>query len=121
MRCLSYKSGHSTHIRSLHMYVQYFYIGIPPVGNLIVADQCTNVTASWVNTEGRCRDLSYNVTLSSSDGVTLGPFTTSDTNYTFTGLDTINGTISVNIFAFNDNAMGSHVTITAVADVSPSG
>ena len=65
--------------------------------------------------------MSYNVTLSSSDGVTLGPFTTNDANYTFTGVDTINGTISVNVFAFNDNARGGNVTETAVTDVSPSG
>ena len=96
-------------------------IEIPSVANVSVADQCTNVTASWVNTGEPCRDLSYNVTLSSSDGVTLGPFTTSDANYTFTGLDTINGNISVYVFAFNDNARGGDVIATAVVDVSPNG
>ena len=65
--------------------------------------------------------MSYNVTLSSSDGVTLGPFTTNDTNYTFTGVDTVNGNITVDLFAFNDNARGSDVTVTAVFNVSPSG
>ena len=96
-------------------------IGIPAIVNLRVADRCTSVTASWDNTGEPCRDLSYNVTLSSSDGVTLGPFTTNDTAYNFTGVDKINGNISVGTFAFNDNARGSNVTETAVIDVSPSG
>ena len=86
-----------------------------------VADQCTSVTAGWVNTEGLCRDLSYNVRLSSSDGVTLGPFTTSDTTYNFTGVDTINGNISVYVFAFNGNARGGDVIVTADVGVSPNG
>ena len=94
-------------------------IEIPLVVNVRVVDQCTSVTASW--NEGPCRDLSYNVTLSSSDDVTLGPFTTNDSNYNFTGVDTINGDISVDVFTFNDNARGGNVTKTAVVDVSPSG
>ena len=65
--------------------------------------------------------MSYNVTLSSSDGVILGPFTTSDTAYNFTGVDTINGNITVDVYALNDNARGGDVTETAVIDVSPSG
>ena len=65
--------------------------------------------------------MSYNVTLSSSNGVTLGPFTTNDTAYNFTGVDTINGNISVGVFAFNDNIIGSDVTETAVTNVSPNG
>ena len=96
-------------------------IGIPAIDNLSVTDSCTSITASWDITEGPCRDLSYNVTLSSSDGVTLGPFTTSDTNYTFTGVDTINGTISVNVFALDNSIRGDDVTGTAVIDVSPNG
>ena len=95
-------------------------IGIPSIGNLSVADRCTNVTASWDISE-LCRDLSYNVTLSSSDGFTLGPFTTNDTNYNFTGVDAINGAISVCSVAFNDNARGSDATETADIDVSPNG
>ena len=91
---------------------------IPLVVNVRVVDQCITVTASW--NEGPCRDLSYNVTLSSSDGVTLGPFITNDPAYSFTG-DKINGNISVDVFAFNDNARGTCVTKTAVVDVSPSG
>ena len=96
-------------------------IGIPPVVNLSVTDRCTSVTANWNISEGPCRDLSYNVTLSSSDGVTLEPFTTSDTNYTFTDVDTINESITVDVFAFNDNANGDNVTKTAVIDISPNG
>ena len=91
------------------------------VGNLILVDQCTAVTATWDNTEVSCRDLSYNITLSSSDGVTLGPFRTGDTAYIFTDIDIINGNISVIAFAFNDNARGGDVTGTAVINVSPNG
>ena len=110
------------YIRNVHFYIRTILrisIGIPSIDNLSVTDRCTSVTASW--NEGHCRDLSYNVTLSSSDGITLGPFTTSDTSYSFTGVDAIIGTISVNVFAFNDNIRGSDVTKTAVIDISPSG
>ena len=65
---------------------------------MTVVDSFSAVTASWDISEGPCRDLSYNVTLSLSDGVTLEPITTNDTNYTFTGVDTINGNISVDVF-----------------------
>ena len=92
-------------------------IGIPAIDNLSVTDRCTSVTASW--DEGPCRDLSYNVTLSSSDGVILGPFTTNNTNYTFTDVDTINGIITIDIFDFNTNARGDVVTETAVIDKFP--
>ena len=112
------------HICNVHFYIRTILrisIGIPAIDNLSVTDRCTSITASWDITEGPCRDLSYNVTLSSSDGVTLGPFTKSGTNYTFTEVDTIIGTISVNVFAFNDNVRGSDVTKTAVIDMSPSG
>ena len=99
-----------------------FLIEIPAIDNLIVTDKCTSVTASWDITEGPCRDLSYNVTLSSSDGVTLGPFTTNDTNYNFTtNVDTINGTIIVDVFALNGNVRGGNVTGTAVIMVSSIG
>ena len=99
-----------------------FLIEIPSIDNLRVADRCTNVTVSWDITERPCRDLSYNVTLSSSDGVTLGPFTTSDTNYTFTtNVDTINGTIIVDVFALNGSVREGDVIGTAVVDVSSIG
>ena len=74
--------------------------------------KCINVTATWDINGEPCRDLSYNVTLSSSHVVTLGPFTTNDTNYifiitndtayNFTDVDTV---ISINVFAFNEKAI----------------
>ena len=96
-------------------------IGIPAIDNLNVTNRCTSVTASWDITEGPCRDLPYNVTLSSSDGVTLGPFITNDTAYNFTTNLTINGDITVNVFAFNENAMGGDVIETADIEVSSNG
>ena len=66
--------------------------------------------------------MSYNVTLSSSDGVTLGPFTTSDTAYSFTGVDTINGDISVVAIAFNHNARGHNSSpVPTIIGVLPTG
>ena len=95
-------------------------IEIPLIGNLRVVDQCTTVTVDW---ERSCRDLSYNVTLSSSDGVTLGPFTTSDTAYNFTtNVDTINGDIYVVVVAFNDNALGQNSSPEpAIIGILPTG
>ena len=79
-------------------YAVYIIIGIPPVENLTVADQCTTIRANWSITEGSCTDLSYNVTLLSSDGVILqGPFTTSDTVYDFTNVTRFNGPFNVRV------------------------
>ena len=87
----------------------------------MVTDQCTTITASWDVTEGPCTNLSYDVTLLSSDGVVLqGPFTTSDTVYSFIDVETLNGVLNVNVF-INGNARGASVTETAVISVSQNG
>ena len=96
--------------------------GIPPVENLMVADQCTTIRASWDITEGSCKDLSYDVTLLSSDGVILqGPFTTSDTVYNFTNVKTFNGNFIVSVAPFDVNVIEASATSAAVIDVSPDG
>ena len=82
------------------IYVTYFIVPteIPPVENLTVADKCNNITVNWSITEGPCTDLSYDVTLLSSDGVILqGPFTTSYTVHNFTINETYNGTFNVSV------------------------
>ena len=101
----------------------YIIIEIPPVNNLMVADQCTTVRANWNITEGPCTALSYNViTLLSSDGVILqGPLTTSDTVYDFINVETLNGIFNVTVVLINGNARGASVTETAVISVSPDG
>ena len=100
----------------------YILIEILPVENLMVADQCTTIRASWDITEGSCTDLSYNITLLSSDGVILqGPFITSDTAYDFTNVETFDGTSGVIVFTYNNNTRGASVTETAVINVSPDG
>ena len=93
-----------------------------PVENLIVADQCTTIRASWDITEGSCTNLSYDVTLLSSDGVILqGPFITSDTVYDFTNVETFNGTFTVSIVPINGNVRGDSVTNLSFIGVSPNG
>ena len=88
----------------------------------MVTDQCTTIRASWDITEGSCTDLSYDVTLLSSDGVILqGPFTTSDTVYDFTDVETLNGIFNVTVVPINSNVRGASVTETAVISVSPDG
>ena len=84
----------------------------------MVADQCTTIRASWDITEGSCTHLSYDVTLLSSDGVILqGPFTTSDTVYNFTDVETLNGTFNVSVVPINGDARGANVTEMAVIDI----
>ena len=63
----------------------------------------------------------YNVTLSSSDGVTMGPFTISDTVYSFMNVETLNGNFIVSVLPFNENARGVSVTRDAVIGVSSDG
>ena len=88
----------------------------------MVVDQCTNIRASWNITEGSCTNLSYDVTLSSYDGVTLqGPFKTSDTVYNFTDVETFNGNFTVSVVPINGNARGVSVTQRAVIGISPNG
>ena len=99
-----------------------FCTEIPLVENLMVVDQCTTIRASWDITEGSCTDLSYNVTLSSSDGATLqGPFTTSYTYYTFNDTETFNGNFTVRVVPINGNIRGANFTEMTVIDVSSNG
>ena len=87
----------------------------------MVVDQCTTIRASWDITEGPCTDLSYDVTLLSSDGVILqGPFTTSDNVYNFTKVEAFNGHLNVSVVPIG-NVTGASVTKTAVVDVSQNG
>ena len=103
-------------------YTHYFIpIEIPPVENLMAIDKCSTVTTSWDINEGSCTGLSYNVTLSSSDGITLGPFTTTDTAINFTITDTLNGPLNVTVFPYNGHARGVSITITAVNGVLKNG
>ena len=105
----------------VHTYVCVFAnpIEIPPVKNLMAIDECTTVKVSW-DVIASCRGLSYNVILTSSDGV-LGPFTTNGTTYNFTNVETLNGMLYVTVFAFNENARAVNATVTAVNTVSPEG
>ena len=103
--------------------IHILFLDIPIIDNLNVTDRCTSVTARWGNTEGPCGDISYNVTLLSSDGVILGPFTTTRTNYNFTNdVDTITGNISIKISCFTTYVIeDDHPTKRAVIDVPQSG
>ena len=104
------------------MYIRMYIlaIGIPPVDNLMAVDNCTSVTVSWdITDEGSCKDLSYNVLLTSlDDDVILQSVITNDTSHTFTGVETSNEMFSVNVFALNGNA--SRI-VTAVVHASPNG
>ena len=98
-------------------------IGIPPVENLMALDNCTSVTVSWdITDEGSCKDLSYNVSLTSrDDGVILQSMMTDDTSHTFTGVEASNELFSVNVSVLNGNTRGPSCTSTANIRVSPNG
>ena len=98
-------------------------IGIPPVENLTAVDNCTSVTVSWdITDEGSCKDLSYNVSLTSlDDGVILQSMMTNDTSHTFTGVETRNEMFSVNVSTLNANARGPSCTAIANVHVSSNG
>ena len=89
----------------------------------MVVDQCINITAIWDINEGSCTDLSYDVTLSSSDGDILqGPFTTNYTFFIFNDTETFNGQLNVTVVPINNgNARGGSVPKTAVNNISPNG
>ena len=102
----------------LCLYICSYYcipIGIPPVKNLMVVDNCTSVTVSWDITDGPCRNLSYNVLLTSlDDGVILQSMMTNDTNHTFS-VEPSNELFSVSVSTFNENTRGpSHTSIANV-------
>ena len=100
-----------------------YSIGISPVENLMAVDNCTNVTVSWdITDEGPCKDLSYNVSLiSSDDGVTLQSVITDATSHTFTGVETSNEMFNVSVTAFNENATGPSRIATAAVHISSNG
>ena len=89
---------------------------IPPVENIMVTDQCASVRASWNITEGPCTGISYDVTLLSTDGETLGgPFITNDTFDEFdTVIETFNGNVNVRVVPMNDNTTGTPATRSSV-------
>ena len=89
----------------------------------MAVDNCTSVTVSWdITDEGSCKDLSYNVLLTSfDDDVILQSVITTDTSHTFTGVETSNEMFSVNVNAFNGNTRGPSRTVTANVHVSPNG
>ena len=89
----------------------------------MAVDNCTSVTISWdITDEGSCRDLSYNVLLTSlDDDVILQSVITNETSHTFTGVETSNEMFSVNVSAFNENARGPGHTVTANVNVLPNG
>ena len=93
---------------------------IPSVENLMVADQCTTIRASWDITEGPCTDLLYNVTLLSSNGEILRE--PSITNGTFDEFDTVIGTFNGNVYVrvvpMNDNTTGTPATHSSVIGMS---
>ena len=97
--------------------------GIPPVENLMAVDNCTSVTISWdITDEGSCKDLSYNVSLTSrDDGVILQSMITNDTSHTFTGVEGINEMFRVNVSTVNENSRGLSSTAIANVHVSPNG
>ena len=104
------------------MHIFITRIEIPPVENLMVADQCTTIRASWDITEGSCTNLSYDVTLLSSDGVILqGAFTTSDTVYDFTNVEALNGIFNVTVVPINGNVRRASGTEMVFIDISPNG
>ena len=86
----------------------------------MVADQCTTIRASWSISEGSCTNLSYDVTLLSSDGVILQN-TTSDTVYDFTNVETLNGILYVTVVPINGNLRGASITEMSVIDVLQGG
>ena len=100
-----------------------FPIGIPPVENLTAVDNCTSVTVSWdITDEGTCKDLSYNVSLTSlDDDVILLSMMTNDTRHTFTGVEASNEIFRVTVSALNGNARRLSHTVTANVHVSPNG
>ena len=89
----------------------------------MAVDNCTSVTVSWdITDEGSCKDLSYNVSLTSlDDGVILQSVITTDTSHTFTGVETANEMFSVNVFVVNRDARGPSRTAIPVVRISPNG
>ena len=89
----------------------------------MAVDNCTSVTVSWdITDEGSCKDLSYNVSLTSlDDDVILQSVITNNTSHTFTGVETANELFSVNVSVFNGNTRGPSRTTTVVVRVSPNG
>jgi len=88
------------------------FIGIPKVNNLMAADNCLNVNASWTPITGQCSNLvQYMISLLSSSN-TIGPVVTSDTSYNFNNAVMLTGDISVRVTAFIENTIGTSTQVT---------
>ena len=74
----------------------YQIIGLPFSGDITINEGCLTFTASWdpVTSDPVCGSVSYDVTISPSDGVVMLRIT--DTSYNFAGLTTdISYTVTV--------------------------
>ena len=86
---------------------------IPPVNDLMAVDNCNNITASWSRIVGPCENSSYAITLSSSTGDTMGPFTTPETFYIFNNTIHLSAIININVVAVHSGYIGSASVATA--------
>ena len=93
------------------------YIGPPSIREFIVSDNCsTDASISWdpSSTDPVCLPVSYDVTISPSDGVVM--MRINDTSYNFTGLrhnDTYTVTINASNSAGNIDDLFNHSLTTA--------
>ena len=102
----------------------YMYIGKPSTGNLTFTEVCVSDAAiSWdpVTSDPVCGPVSYDVTISPSDGVVMMRLT--DTSYNFTRL-TPDNSYAVTVAVGNDAGVVTHnviVTTPAMQEALPNG
>jgi len=104
----------------VHTYYTYvlrnvvnFVTEIPPVNDMKVVDNCVNVMVSWNRIVGPCANSSYVITLSSSNGDTMGPFMTNETSHAFSNTGQLSGMINVTVIAVYRGNAGKADVLTA--------
>ena len=78
---------------------------IPPVDNLKALDNCNSITTTW-DAVLACGSVSYSVTLSTSDGVKMGPYVTNKNSYTFHDTRELSGIINVSVTTISNDYDG---------------
>ena len=108
----------------VYVHALHFTVGIGRLSDITVCKGCLSIITSWdpVSSHPVCEPLSYDVTISPSDGVMMMRIT--DTSYNFTGL-TLNTYYTVTVAGRNNAGVGESVSVTVnsstIANVVPHG
>ena len=107
----------------VHVHALHFTVGIGRLSDITVNKGCLSIIVSWDPVSSHlCEPVSYDATISPSDGVMMMRIT--ETSYNITGL-TPDSSYTVTVAGRNDAGVGESASVTVnsptIANVVPHG